>query len=434
MHRRIRALAVVAVSAVLALVAAGCSSSTGSTNSTGAAGGGASTTGSSKYPAIPAGNIVLCGSYPISGENAAFGSTAAETAKIDQTFINDLGGIAGHHVIVTVQNDQSSATVGVNIAEQYASEHAQNPNQCPVVYQLSQDPSTAPLQAAILSKAKIVILASQSPDQFFNPSQYPYFFSVSPPDKALGDAAAHFLIEKKMTKVAVLTDNIPQELEYISDLEASAKADGTPLDIVKTASIPPGATNAQAALSTLRSANPDVVLVATEYGFGPIWQSFHTLGWSPNIMGDVGFFYDGYNALGDLASKAYAPCWQGENVGQSLPSQVVGMINQIAPLNGGIAPDPIIAASVSMEQMLLAKYAIEKYDSLDPAALQAALQGMDKTELLNWEGMQFTESSSFHGGLVGPYGAGICQSSPLGKVGDKNFPVFIYADNYRSSI
>lgn len=430
MHRRIRALAVVVASAVLVLAAA-CSSGGGSTTADAGGGGAAST---SHYSAIPSGNIVLCGSYPISGQNAAFGSTAGETAKIDETFINDLGGIAGHHVTVTVQNDQSSATVGVNIAEQYASEHAQNQDQCPVVYQLSQDPSTAPLQAAILSKAKIVILASQSPDQFFNASQYPYFFSVSPPDKALGDAAAHFLIEKKMTKVAVLTDNIPQELEYISDLEASAKTDGTPLDIVKTASIPPGATNAQAALSTLRSANPDVVLVATEYGFGPIWQSFHTLGWSPNIMGDVGFFYDGYNALGNLASHAWAPCWQGENTGQSLPSQVVSMINQIAPLNGGIAPDPIIAASVSMEQMLLAKYAIEKYDSLDPAALQKALQGMDNTKLMNWVGMQFTESSSFHGGLVGPYGAGICESSPLGKVGAKDFPVFIYADNYRSKI
>ena len=312
MHRRIRALAVVLASAVLVLAAA-CSSGGGSTTADSAGGGAAST---SHYSAIPAGNIVLCGSYPISGENAAFGSTAGETAKIDQTFINDLGGIAGHHVTVTVQNDQSSATVGVNIAEQYASEHAQNQDQCPVVYQLSQDPATAPLQAAILSKAKIVILASQSPDEFFNASQYPYFFSVSPPDKALGDAAAHFLVEKKMTKVAVLTDNIPQELEYISDLEASAKAEGTPLNIVKTATIPPGATNAQAALSTLRSANPNVVLVATEYGFGPIWSSFHTLGWSPNIMGDVGFFYDGYNALGNLASHAWAPCWQGENVGR----------------------------------------------------------------------------------------------------------------------
>lgn len=432
MHRRIRALAVVVASAVLVLAAACSSSGGGSTSDTGDAGGG--TGSSSQYPAIPAGNIVLCGSYPISGANAAFGSTAAETAKIDETFINDLGGIAGHHVTVTVQNDQSSATVGVNIAEQYASEHAQNQDQCPIVYQLSQDPTTAPLQAAILSKAKIVILASQSPDEFFNPKEFPYFFSVSPPDKALGDAAAHFLIEKKLTKVAVLTDDIPQELEYINDLEAAAKTDGTPLDIVKTATIPAGATNAQAALDTLRSANPDVVLVATEYGFGPIWQSFHTIGWSPDIMGDVGFFYDGYNALGNLAQNAWAPCWQGEVVGQSLPSQVLSMINKIAPLNGGIAPDPIIAASVSMEQMLLAKYAIEKYDSVDPAALQKALEGMNQTKLLGWAGMEFTESSSYHGGLVGPYGAGICQSAPLGKVGDKNFPVFIYADSYRSNI
>jgi ABC-type branched-subunit amino acid transport system substrate-binding protein len=432
MHRRIRTLAVVVAGAVLVL-AAGCSSGGGSTSSTDvdAGGGGASSSG---YPAIPAGNIVLCGSYPISGENAAFGSTAEAAAKIDQTFINDMGGIAGHHVVVSVQNDQSSETVGVGIAEQYASEHAQNPLQCPIVYQISQDPTTAPLQAAILSKAKIVILASQSPDAFFNAAEYPYFFSVSPPDKALGDAAAHYLIEKKLTKVAVLTDNIPQELEYISDLEAAAKAEGTPLDIVKTATIAPGAVNAQAALSTLRSADPDVVLVATQYGFGPIWQSFHTIGWSPNIMGDVGFFYDGYNALGDLAANAVAPCWQGEIEGQALPSQVLSMINKVAPLNGDIAPDPIIAASVDAEQMLLAKYAIEKYDSLDPAALQKALQGMNDTKLWNWAGAEFTESSTFHGGLVGPYGAGICKASPLGKVGDKNFPTFVYADNYRSNI
>lgn len=367
----------------------------------------------------------------MSGQNAAFGSTAKASAKIAQDFINAQGGIDGHHVIVDVADDQSSSTVAVDIARKYVSQHQSNPLQCPAVYQISQNPITAPLQAAILNKAKILMFASQSPDQFFDTSKYPYFFSISPPDKALGDAAAHFLVKNHLTKIGVLTNHIPQEDEYIADMKAAAEAAGSPLTIVKTAVTSIGAVNVQTQLTQLRDAHPDVVLVATEFGFGPIWQSFHAIGWTPKIMGDVGFFYDGYNALGNLGPTSWAPCWWGKVTGDTLPADVQAMVDKIAPLNGGYAPDPIIAANVAAGQMLLAKYAIEKNHTLDPAGMSAALNSMDHQQLW-WKGMQFSFSADKHTSLVGPYGAGICNGSPLGKVGKWNS--FVYTDDYRSEL
>jgi branched-chain amino acid transport system substrate-binding protein len=437
-RRRYVALVATAAAAVLLVSCSSSKKSGGDTSSTAgtspAASSGGSSSAASQYPAIPAGTIHLCGSYPVSGANAAFGSSAKATAVIQQDIINnEFGGIDGHKVQVDIADDKSSATEAVNIATKYASDHASDPLKCPVVYQISQNPTTAPLQAAILNKAKIAMVASQSPDEFFNAAKYPSFFSISPSDAQLGEVAAHYLIANKLNKIGVLTNAIPQEAEYIKDLMDSAKAQGGDLQIVKTVQLGIGAVDAKTQLTELKSANPDVVLVATEFGFGPIWQSFQSIGWSPKIMGDVGFFYDGYNSLKGLAAGAAAPCWWGQDKkNTALPQPVIDAINKIAPLNGGFAPDPIIAANVGVGQMLLAKYAIEKYHSVDADAIGKALSSMTDTSLPNWwDGAKFTYSGDQRKGLVGDFGAGICSGEPLGTVGN-NFKTFVYADDYRA--
>jgi ABC-type branched-subunit amino acid transport system substrate-binding protein len=441
----IKAASVVMVGA-LALTACGSSSknstaTTAHSASTAAAGSaGSSTTASStSYPPIPAGPITVCASSPQSGANAAYGETVPKSLAIAVNIINQQGGIAGHQVKYDAENDQSSSTDAVSIAQKFASEHAANPSVCPFATTISQDPLTAPLQAGILNKAKIIIEATQSPDDFFDTGKYPYFFSNSPPDKALGAAAAHYLLAHNETHLGVLTDNIPQETEYINDMKAAATQQGGTLDVTATASMSPGAVNVQTQLLQLKQANPDVVVVATEFGFGPIWNGFKALGWSPKIMGDVGFFYDGYNALGNLAANAVAPCWYGnqpgilqENAGQDgLTQDVINVVNQIAPLNGGIAPDSLIAASDQMDELYMAKYAIEKANTLDPVALKNALETLNGNGASLWYSTNtFSETAQDHSGQVGQWGAGICQGAPLGKVG--NYPNFIYADNYRA--
>lgn len=421
------------------MLAAACGSSnkSSSSNTSTPSGSTGTTTGSSgSYPPIGPGPITICYSDPLSGPLAAYGETIPKTVPIAAKIVNDtMGGIAGHQVKFDIENDQGQATLAVNIADKFVSMHKANPNDCASVGQITQDPETAPLQAAVLNKAKMIITASQSPDMFFNVQQYPYFFSVSPPDKALGEVAAKFMIAHGLLKAAVLTDNIPQETEYINDILAESQKDNGGIQVIKTASMTPGAVQMTTQLTELRAANPQVLIVATEFGFGPIWQSLHSMGWSPKIMGDVGFFYDGYNSLGSLGANAWAPCWQGlPNQGSSTPlppANVISAVNQIGPISSGISPDPLIATSVEMEQILLVKWAIEKTHTLDSTALKNALETMRNTPIW-WPENQFTYTPTYHNALVGPYGAGICNASPLGKIGNNN-NIFQYADSTRAT-
>jgi ABC-type branched-subunit amino acid transport system substrate-binding protein len=359
-----------------------------------------------------------------------------KTAAIAANVVNtQMGGIDGHPVKIDVENDQGDATLAVSIAQKFVSMHAKNPNDCATVGQITQDPETAPLQAAVLNKAKIIMTASQSPDMFFNVAQFPYFFSVSPPDKALGEVASKFLNAHGLLKAAVLTDNIPQETEYVNDILAQNKLDGGAIQIIKTASMSPGAVQMSTQLAELRAANPDVLIVATEFGFGPIWQALRAMNWTPKIMGDVGFFYDGYSSLGSLAPNAWAPCWQGlPNTGSSTqlpPQNVISVVNQIGPISAGISPDPLIATSVEMEQILLAKWAIEKTHTVDTTAVKNALETM-RNQPIWWPDNQFTYTPTYHNSLVGPFGAGICNAAPLGKIGS-NQGIFQYADSTRGT-
>lgn len=417
----------VAAATTAVLLIAGCSSSSKNAS---ADGGGGGAPGS--FKAIPNGTIKLCGSYPISGENAAFGSSGQKTAAIAQDLINNqFGGIAGHKVEVKISDDKSDSQTAVDIANQYASEHKSNSLDCPIVYQISQNPRTAPLQAAVLNKAKIVMLATQSPNAFHDPSKFPYFFSLNPSYSTLGDVAAHYLIKNKLVKAAVLTNSLDDSKEYLQGIQDAATKQGGKIDFVKTVQLPVGAVSAQTQLSQLRTSNPDVLIVATQFGFGPIWKSLKAISWSPKIMGDVGTIYDSFNDLGSLAAGTVAPCWWALNKGQAIPDEVVQTVNKIAPINGGFAPDPLIASQVSVSQILLAKYAIEKYNSVDPAAIEKALNELNGGSIPKWwPDLKFSFAGSPRSGPVGDYGPGICAGTAPDKIGN-GFNSVAYVDDYR---
>lgn len=412
----------VALLASVALAGTACGSSGQSSGST------------ESSSAIPPGAITVCYSAPESGPEAVLGKYVPQEAQLAAKIVNEqYGGIAGHQVKVDVEDDGSNVTQGVEVMQKFVARHKANPNDCAYVAQISMDPTIAPQQAAVLSKAKLITTSPQSPDEYFEPQKWPYFFSINPSDKALAEVVAKFLDSHGLTKAAVLTDNIPQANEYVQDIVNQDKSQGGSLAIVKTASIAPGATQVATQLAQLRAANPNVLIVATELGDGPIWQALHAMNWSPTIMGDGGFFYDGYSSLGSLGTQAWAPCWQGlsNDPTLKLPQKVIDLVNQIGPLTAASYPDPLIATGVEMEEILVAKYAIEKAKSLDSDKLKAAFESMRNVPIL-WAQNQFTYTSSYHNGIVGPYGAGVCSGAPLGKIGN-NLNIFKYADSVRAT-
>jgi ABC-type branched-subunit amino acid transport system substrate-binding protein len=423
--RRRAVTRVAALGAILALVAGACGSSSKKSSSATTSGGSSSTASNTNtsYPPIPAGPMTVCVSVALSGLTATQGTQASFNAAAN--LVNtQYGGIAGHKVSVTLVNDSGNATTAVQNINQFVSQHQSNPNNCVAEVGMDYDPSIQPSMVAVTSKNKMITILDSSVDDYFDAAKYPYLFPINPSDAAVGTAVGHFIAGKKWTKWAVLTDGIPQETQEIQDDLAGAKKAGLDPVIVKTATVSPGASNVQTQLLELKQANPDVVLVMIGLGYGAVWNGMKAAGWSPNIIGDLAAFYFEYNDLGPLAQNAFSPAWYGSIPNHpQLPSNIVSFMNVIGPYNGAPNyPGLLIAANVDLNKILLVKWAVEKYNSVDSDAMKKALETLNDQAIF-WQGNKFTENATTHVGLIGPYSAGAMNMAQLGPMG-----IFQYAD------
>lgn len=409
----------IAATAVVAILATACGgSSSGGSKAKGTPSGSSS---SAKYAPLASGPITLCLSVALSGLTATQGQTAMY--KVGTDYVNkNLHGIDGHEVKVELLNDSGNAQKTISNMEQMVSERKANANHCAAEIGMDYDPSLQPNMVAIANKAHMVTILDSSVDAYTDPSKYPYLFPISPSDARVGQAMGKFAADKKWNKWAVLTDNIPQETEEINDDLAGAKAAGGNPTIIKTVSIPPGAVNVSTALQQLKASNPDVLLVMIGFGYGAVWQGLNSMGWHPNLMGDLAAFYFGIDAMGPVAKTAYSPAWWGDIPNKpTLPANIKAIMDELAKYNPPHYPGKLISANVTLGKILLAKYAIEKYHSADSDAMKSALETLDNYQMF-WEGMRWTYNSSKHIGPVGPYGAGAMRMDQLGPN-----DIFVYA-------
>lgn len=413
-NRRRRLMRASALGATAVLILGACSSSKKSTTSNTTTGG---TTGStaapSSYPPIPPGPMTLCLSLALSGLTATQGTQALY--NVAANYVNQhFNGIDGHKVSIVLSNDSGNATTAVQNINHFVAMHKSNPNNCVAEIGMDYDPSIQPAMVAVTNKNKMITVLDSSVDNYFNAASYPYLFPINPSDKSVGMAMGQFMASKGWTKWGVLTDGIPQETEEINDDLAGAKAAGANPTIVKTVTVSPGATNVQTQLLQLKQANPDVVLVMIGLGYGAVWNGMKSMGWSPNIVGDLAAFYFEYTAMGSLANNAFSPAWWGSIPSHpTLPQTISGYMSLIKPLNPPNYPGLLISANVGLDKVLLVKYAVEKYNSVDPNAMKQALETLNDTPIF-WQGNRLTESASEHTGVVGPYSAGAMNMAQLG--------------------
>src|SRR5207248_9114216 len=119
-HGTLRAILAVATAGVF--VVAACGSSSKKKTTTG--GSTATTAATSKYSPIPAGPIKLGVITAVSGANAAFGTATKKAFEtVTSAKFNALhpDGIDGHPVTITVYDDGSDVTKGVNAGNQMGS-------------------------------------------------------------------------------------------------------------------------------------------------------------------------------------------------------------------------------------------------------------------------------------------------------------------------
>jgi ABC-type branched-subunit amino acid transport system substrate-binding protein len=191
---RRRKLIPIALTVLAAGGLAGCSSSSPSGSAAAAA------AGSSKSPIVACGDLALSGPYAQIGETDNWGAAA----YFDH--INATGGILGHKVVYTVQNNQSSAAQSELIARKcILSDHAQF-----IVGPESGADTESALPIAIAYHTILISLSSGwqtngYPASELNSWGFPGFYDVFYEDQLA--SVQQLIVPRHYTRVALLEDN-----------------------------------------------------------------------------------------------------------------------------------------------------------------------------------------------------------------------------------
>ena len=146
------------------LGASACSSSGGSTAGS-TAGGGSSSPASST-------DFTVLGITAQSGDFAAYGGADVASLKAAAAYLNANGGILGHKVQVTIENDDSTPATAVSLLQEYLSDHPA-PND---VYPGSESTETQAL-FPLLGQKNLLAMAGSSGFTELETGKYPDIFS-----------------------------------------------------------------------------------------------------------------------------------------------------------------------------------------------------------------------------------------------------------------
>jgi ABC-type branched-subunit amino acid transport system substrate-binding protein len=377
---------------------------------------GSSASASSGYPPIPSGPITFEVSADLSGVAAAYGATtkaAFQNVTLQAFDATHPNGIDGHKVIIKIQNDASDVTGAVQAADQMVADKAAG------VVTVSQSPAAQSQQLAVLTKAKVPVVSTLTGSQYADTSKYPYAFSPGGSVEQEGAVAAKWMATTNVKRVAVLTDGLPQDTDAVNQILAGMKRYAPNAKVVQSVTIPSGSVDDSAAITKAKAANPDLLLVYLGVGFGPVWQAMQSASWSPTILSSAGAWYDGFDAMGSLTGKAFAPYVDcADTPTQAFTAEQQDLFAKYSAVTGATSTNYLTYIASDSVPVEIMAAAIEKYHSTDPNAIKKAIEEMRDQSFI---GIQYSFSPSNHFGLTGQYGPAVCAMGPpyaggVGKV------------------
>jgi branched-chain amino acid transport system substrate-binding protein len=371
---------------LVALLATACSSGSGGTASAGSAGG------------IPAGPIKVGIIEPLSGPLASLGNDVLVPTRGFINQLNAAGGIDGHKLSLTVENDQGNPATAVSEAEQLASQGVV------VAFGASLGSSLAEA-LPVLMKDKVVVIDNEATDAYaLNTAQYPYYFAVEPVNRqdmqAMVDyAGAHHY------KVGILDDGLPYSANLTSDFKSAAASAG--VDVVGTENYSPTAVSLTVQVAQLKAAGATAIETSSESQFPQIYAAMKQLGFNVPVLGD---------AVTPLVPGApagtVAPCPDPLKQGEQPASGLLAVANLVTSL--GLPTTGMAASPYYRDEVRLYALAVKAANSTDPVAVAAQLEKLNKAAPTT-PGYQYTFTSSSHAGWAGVDTA--CEASPVGPDG-----------------
>jgi branched-chain amino acid transport system substrate-binding protein len=352
-----RTVAAGAAALALTLSAAACSSS-------GTSGGSSS-----------GGEIHVLDITGTSGSTSIFGIPETNAMKAAAAYYNARGGILGKKVVIDVVNNNSDPTTTVSV---FQKEMSQNPSKYTMVWAGQEGTQTAAL-IPLLKKYKIFATAVNDGgnDVCKDASACPNFFAQAGSSSFAEVSDTNFLKSQGYKKIGILANEATYTQSELGFLKTDLDQAGISYQVV---TFPDTAVNVTPEMTQLKAGNPDAIMALA---LGP--TAGYTLKARQALNWDIPLLFDITGSAGDLSTLVPASALQDvhETIQWCMnPKNTTPAFNQMQKLSPTPLPGNIICSipGDGWGGIVLLAEAAKKANSLDPAKLVAAANGLTITD------------------------------------------------------
>lgn len=355
-----RVIAPITLSVVFVVAVAACGSSP-----SGAAGG-TDAARSALCSKIPAGPIKIYNVVPLSGPTASSGQGTAIETTIAVNYFNAHESVCGHKFQLITDNDKGDPATALSFGRQIVSS-----GNSIILWDSFGSPADA--MQPYLMQQHVLVLNGNAAETYENPQQNPTGYSVLPSNKQNAQFAVNWAVSHHYNDIGSLNDGTSAGTEMATDVENDAKAAG--LTYIKTVTYSPTALDLTVPITQARQ---DGIKTVIQTGFTAIpqmVQAMKQIGWSPHLIGSEGVLAGFGLTQAQVPAGTVDQCYYYYTPGQptsTLLTPTVAALLKASAAKIGINPQ---TSSVLLEYNILTtlKYAVQKADSVNGAALAAVL-------------------------------------------------------------
>jgi branched-chain amino acid transport system substrate-binding protein len=247
---------------VAALVLAGCGSSGQAPSGPAPAG---NAPGGAGQPATYEINVIL----PLTGQGAFLGQPQQQALQVLEGLVNREGGIQGHPVHFTFQDDQSSPQTAVQLANQLIAKKV------PVILGSSLVAMCSAM-APLMKDGPVMYCLSPG----IHPAAGGYVFSTSVSTTSLAQAAVAYFRSQGWTRLAVLTSTDATGQDADNAIQAALnQPDNAAMRVVAHEHFAPSDVSVAAQITRIKAAQPQALIAwATGTPIGTVFQAIAQAG------------------------------------------------------------------------------------------------------------------------------------------------------------
>ncbi|NLT35103.1 MAG: ABC transporter substrate-binding protein [Gaiellales bacterium] len=336
--------------------------------------------------------IVIGAVVSTTGPNAPLGEPERMALELFEKQINAAGGVLGRPLDVVVLDDQSNAKEAVTATQRLLQQE-----KAVAVIGASGSASTLAMKA-ITAQAGIPQIAMAASNNITSEPPSDWIWRVAPKDDlAVERAVSHVAEGLRVTKIAVLYDENAFGSSGLAQIEKVKDRYG--IEVVAKESYKTDETDLTAQLTKLKGSNPEALIVwGTNPGPAVAAKNLKQLAWDIPYVGSHGIANAKFIELaGEAAEGVTFPTTKilfPESITD--PEQKALIEKLITDYTAEFGQAPNHFSSHGWDGIAVLVAAIEQAKSTEPAALQAALNGL--TDFTGADGI-FTYTATDHDGL-----------------------------------